>query len=58
MVIWQFRQLLLSREIVDEGGNIGDLMSRECTSLNFRQRNFTNRSDDSQYGKLKWVYRR
>jgi DNA polymerase III subunit delta len=56
MIIWQFRQFLLGREVLDEGGNQGDLM-RELHLADFQARKLFEQVKRFQLPAMRWAYR-
>lgn len=56
MIIWQFRQLLLGREVLDEGGSTGDLM-RELHMADFQARKLTGQVQRFKLAQLRQAYR-
>lgn len=56
MVIWQFRQLLLGREVVEEGGTAADLV-RELHIADFQARKLFEQVKRFKLAQLRWAYR-
>lgn len=56
MIIWQFRQLLLGREVLDEGGSTGDLM-RELHVADFQARKLIGQVQRFKLSQLRQAYR-
>jgi DNA polymerase III subunit delta len=55
MIIWQFRQLLLGREVLDEGGNLGELM-RELHLAEFQAKKLLAQVQRFKLIQLRWAY--
>jgi DNA polymerase III subunit delta len=56
MIIWQFRQLLLAREVVEEGGNVGDLV-RELHVAEFQGKKLFQQVQRFKLAQLRKAYR-
>ena len=57
MIIWQFRQLLLAKEVVEEGGTINTIASKLHVA-EFQAKRISDQIKNFSFLKLKWVYMR